>query len=59
LGASASLRRFFRQEPTDLLGHRLQRTCSLVAPWRRTILNLTIGKSYRLHNPRLPNLSLP
>ena len=26
------------------------RTCSLVAPWRRAILNSTIGKSYWLHN---------
>src|SRR5205823_5764270 len=25
-------------------------TCSLVAPWRRAILNSTILKAYRLHN---------
>ena len=25
-------------------------TCSLVAPWRRAILNSTIVKAYRLHN---------
>ena len=35
-----------------LLDHRSQRTCSLVVPWRRAILNSTIGKPYRLHNTK-------
>jgi len=29
-------------------------TCSLVAPWRRAILNSTIVKAYRLHNTGSP-----
>ena len=33
---------------------RSQRTYSLVTPWRRVILNSTIGKTYRSHNSRRP-----